>query len=131
MVLQRHISSDSEIRKSELHPSASGREDQHLHSLAYSSRYATSSIPKFELPEKSVEPRVAYQLVHDELELDGRPAMNCASFGKWCIVWENSWDMMLMQNMIWLIWTVHTWMEPEADQLITESANKNLADQDE
>ncbi|KAG0334458.1 hypothetical protein BG000_008311 [Podila horticola] len=58
------------------------------------------------MPEKSVEAQAAYQLIHDELELDGRPAMNLASF-------------------------VHTWMEPEADKLIMENLNKNLSDQDE
>ena len=80
-MLQKHISSDALVRDSELLPAASGRQDQHLHSLAYSSRYSVEQIPKFELPNKSCEPAVAYQLVHDELELDGRPAMNCASFG--------------------------------------------------
>ncbi|KAI9496015.1 pyridoxal phosphate-dependent transferase [Zychaea mexicana] len=105
-MLQKHISSESKIRNEVLNPSASGRDDQHLHSLAYSSRYATADIPKFELPEGSCEPVVAYQLVHDELELDGRPTMNCASF-------------------------VHTWMEPEADKLIMENISKNLSDQDE
>ncbi|KAI8148158.1 glutamate decarboxylase [Fennellomyces sp. T-0311] len=105
-MLQKHISSQAAIREHELDPSGTGRQDQHLHSLAYSSRYATSDIPKYELPDKSCEPVVAYQLVHDELELDGRPAMNCASF-------------------------VHTWMEPEADKLIMENISKNLSDQDE
>lgn len=77
-MLQKHISSDGDV----LNTSSTGRDDQHLHSLAYSSRYATQNIAKFEMLEESVDPRVAYQLIHDELELDGTPAMNCASFGK-------------------------------------------------
>jgi glutamate decarboxylase len=48
----------------------------------------------------------AYQLVHDELNLDGNPALNLASF-------------------------VTSWMEPQADRLATETLNKNLIDQDE
>src|SRR5580704_3831915 len=48
----------------------------------------------------------AYQLVHDELNLDGNPALNLASF-------------------------VTSWMEPQADKLATETLNKNLIDQDE
>jgi glutamate decarboxylase len=48
----------------------------------------------------------AYRLVADELNLDGNPALNLASF-------------------------VTTWMEPEADRLGAETANRNLIDQQE
>jgi glutamate decarboxylase len=48
----------------------------------------------------------AYQLIHDELNLDGNPALNLASF-------------------------VTTWMEPQADKLIMESIDKNFVDNDE
>jgi glutamate decarboxylase len=50
--------------------------------------------------------RAAYQLIHDELNLDGNPALNLASF-------------------------VTTWMEPEAQALATETLNRNFVDQDE
>ena len=50
--------------------------------------------------------RAAYQLIADELNLDGNPALNLASF-------------------------VTTWMEPEAQQLATETLNRNFVDQDE
>lgn len=50
--------------------------------------------------------QAAYQLIHDELNLDGNPALNLASF-------------------------VTTWMEPEADKLIMESVDKNYVDNDE
>jgi glutamate decarboxylase len=50
--------------------------------------------------------RAAYQIIHDELNLDGNPALNLASF-------------------------VTTWMEPEADMLIMESIGKNYIDNDE
>jgi hypothetical protein len=48
----------------------------------------------------------AYQLIHDELTLDGSPLLNLASF-------------------------VHTWMPPQADKLMVETMSKNLIDQDE
>jgi glutamate decarboxylase len=49
---------------------------------------------------------VAYRIIHDELNLDGNPALNLATF-------------------------VTTWMEPEADRLVAENFNKNYIDQDE
>ncbi len=48
----------------------------------------------------------AYQIIHDELALDGSPLLNLASF-------------------------VHTWMPPPADKLMQENISKNLIDQDE
>ena len=72
----------------------------------YGSRYFTESIPKYIMPEDGMPARAAYQLIHDELNLDGNPALNLASF-------------------------VTTWMEPEADRLIMESMDKNFVDNDE
>lgn len=48
----------------------------------------------------------AYQIVKDELMLDGNPRLNLASF-------------------------VTTWMEEECDKLIMGSINKNYVDMDE
>jgi glutamate decarboxylase len=73
---------------------------------AYGSRYFETSIPKYEMPEEGMPPQSAYQLIHDELNLDGNPALNLASF-------------------------VTTWMEPEANKLIMESIDKNYVDNDE
>jgi glutamate decarboxylase len=74
---------------------------------AYSARYLPKAIekgiPKYEFPKDGMSPRAAYQLVHDELSLDGNPFLNLASF-------------------------VNTWMEPEADKLIMENINKNIID---
>lgn len=74
---------------------------------AFSARYLSQAIekgiPKYEFPEEGMSPRAAYQLVHDELSLDGNPFLNLASF-------------------------VTTWMEPEADKLIMENINKNIID---
>jgi glutamate decarboxylase len=63
-------------------------------------------VPRSRLGERPVEPRAAYQLVHDELLLDGNARLNLATF-------------------------VTTWMEPEARQLIAECLDKNLVDKDE
>jgi len=71
---------------------------------AYTSRYCTLPVPKYELSETGMRPDCAYQLVHDEMNLDGNPSLNLASF-------------------------VTTWMEPQATQLIVENIHKNFADQ--
>ena len=75
-------------------------------SSAYGTRYMSSPVPKYELPEEEMPAHVAYQLIRDELNLDGNPALNLATF-------------------------VTTWMEPEADKLMVESLGKNYIDQDE
>jgi glutamate decarboxylase len=51
-----------------------------------------------------MRPDCAYQLVHDEMNLDGNPALNLASFET-------------------------TWMEPQATQLVIENIHKKFADQ--
>ncbi|UIJ33917.1 glutamate decarboxylase [Allobranchiibius sp. GilTou73] len=58
------------------------------------------------LSQHPVPPEVAYQLVHDELLLDGSARLNLATF-------------------------VTTWMEPQAHQLMAESVDKNMIDKDE
>ncbi|MFG2043420.1 glutamate decarboxylase [Dactylosporangium sp. NPDC048998] len=63
-------------------------------------------IPRDRLPGGELDPQVAYQVVHDELLLDGNPRLNLATF-------------------------VTTWMEPEATRLVSESLDKNLVDRDE
>src|SRR5580658_5796830 len=72
----------------------------------YAARGLTHPVPRFELPATSMDPRVAYQLIHDELALDANPALNLATF-------------------------VTTYMDPEADRLFAESLNKNAIDWDE
>jgi len=79
-------------------------EDRDSHELTYGSRYASEPVPKCEMPEKGMPANVAYQIIHDELNLDGSPTLNLASF-------------------------VTTWMEPEADKLMAETLNKNYIDQ--
>ena len=72
----------------------------------YARRGMTQAIPRFELPDDGMDPEVAYQLIHDELALDGNPILNLATF-------------------------VTTWMDDYADRLLLETANKNAIDWDE
>lgn len=76
-MLQKHVNPDN-----------ISEEKRDLQSMAYSSRYAVQEIPKYKLPKSSTEAKVAYQLIHDELELDGRPSMNLASFGMLHVIRE-------------------------------------------
>ncbi|MGZ4934013.1 MAG: glutamate decarboxylase [Halobacteriota archaeon] len=76
------------------------------YTTAYGCRYFCEPVPKYVMPEDGMPAQAAYQLIHDELNLDGNPALNLASF-------------------------VTTWMEPEVNQLIAESLDKNYVDNDE
>lgn len=77
-----------------------------VHSPTYAGRYFDTPVPKLALPDGGMPAEAAYQLVHDELNLDGNPVLNLASF-------------------------VTSWMEPEADRLALDTINKNLIDEDE
>ena len=66
----------------------------------------TGTIPRHELPDGELPPDVAYQIVHDELMLDGNARLNVATF-------------------------VTTWMEPQAEKLMAECFDKNMIDKDE
>ncbi len=75
-------------------------------SPTYAGRSFSHDVPKYRLPAAGMPAEAAYQLVHDELNLDGNPTLNLASF-------------------------VTSWMEPQADRLAVETLAKNLIDQDE
>jgi len=79
--------------------------DGSIHST-FASRYVQESLPRFQMPERSIPKDAAYQIISDELMLDGNPRLNLASF-------------------------VTTWMEPECDKLIMQAINKNYVDMDE
>ncbi|KAF2314745.1 hypothetical protein GH714_033423 [Hevea brasiliensis] len=79
--------------------------DVSVHST-FASRYVRASLPRFKMPENSIPKEAAYQIINDELMLDGNPRLNLASF-------------------------VTTWMEPECDKLMMEAINKNYVDMDE
>src|SRR6476646_7276774 len=63
-------------------------------------------IPRHELPAGEMPPDIAYQIIHDELMLDGNARLNVATF-------------------------VSTWMEPQAEKLMAECFDKNMIDKDE
>ena len=46
----------------------------------YGSVLATESTPRFEMGEDEMPARTAARFVHDELLMDGNPALNLASF---------------------------------------------------
>jgi glutamate decarboxylase len=46
----------------------------------YGSRDLCEPVPRYEMPAGQMPPRSAYQIIHDELNLDGNPALNLASF---------------------------------------------------
>lgn len=76
------------------------------YSSVYGSRFAAEDLPKEEMPEKEMPREVAYRMIKDELSLDGNPMLNLASF-------------------------VTTYMEEEAEKLMTESFSKNFIDYEE
>jgi glutamate decarboxylase len=63
-------------------------------------------IPRHRLPDGEMSPDVAYQIIHDDLMLDGNARLNLATF-------------------------VTTWMEPQAERLMAECFDKNMIDKDE
>jgi glutamate decarboxylase len=63
-------------------------------------------IPRNQLPQTELDPDTAYQIVQDELMLDGNARLNLATF-------------------------VTTWMEPQATRLMAECLDKNMIDKDE
>jgi glutamate decarboxylase len=73
---------------------------------AYARRELSRTVPKYELPNEEMSPRTAYNIIHDELMLDGNARLNLATF-------------------------VTTWMESEARQLMVETFDKNMIDKDE
>jgi len=63
-------------------------------------------VPRDRFPKRGMLPDTAYQLIHDELLLDGNSRQNVATFGT-------------------------TWMEPQAQALMAETFDKNMIDKDE
>ncbi|HUC37225.1 MAG TPA: glutamate decarboxylase [Acidimicrobiales bacterium] len=66
----------------------------------------TGTIPRNRLPRMGMAPATAFQVVHDELLLDGSARLNLATF-------------------------VTTWMDPQAELLMAQCADKNMIDKDE
>ena len=63
-------------------------------------------VPRHRLPDKEMLPETAYQIVQDEVSLDGNARFNLATF-------------------------VTTWMDEEADRIYAATFDKNMIDKDE
>jgi len=87
------------------HPKAATTPPEHL-SVQTVFTLEGNTLPRHELPEKELAPDAAYQIIHDELMLDGNARLNLATF-------------------------VGTWMEPQAERLMAECLDKNMIDKDE
>jgi len=72
----------------------------------FTSTTAALCLPRYRMPEHEQDPRVIYQLIHDELMLDGNSRQNLATF-------------------------CQTWVEPEVRKLMDECIDKNMIDKDE
>ncbi|MEO8091722.1 MAG: pyridoxal-dependent decarboxylase, partial [bacterium] len=70
---------------------------------AVAAKWLTEGVPDHKFPEAAMEPVPAMRLITEELVLDGIPERNLATF-------------------------VTTWMEPEAQQIITENLHRNFID---
>jgi glutamate decarboxylase len=84
----------------------SKEEVQNLGDQVYGTNFLPHPLPKYKFPKQELEPSAAYQLVHDELLLDGNSRQNLATF-------------------------CQTWVEPEIQKLMDECLGKNLVDRDE
>ncbi|KAK4937720.1 glutamate decarboxylase gad1 [Elasticomyces elasticus] len=112
MPLAKHVDPDSIINQ--LRSSNQQSQRHHLHAqnanstlTPYSSRYnAQDEISKFKIPRNGAPADAVHQMLKDELDLDGRPNLNLASF-------------------------VGTYMEREAEALMIENLSKNMSDADE
>jgi glutamate decarboxylase len=89
-----------------LHDASPDTEDQVAIPPQFAQPGEISTVPKLSLPDGELPPDTAYQLVHDELMLDGQARLNLATF-------------------------VTTWMEPQARTLMNECLDKNMIDKDE
>ncbi|KAF8328269.1 glutamate decarboxylase [Cantharellus anzutake] len=108
MSLSKHIDTHALFAHARDHPHRKfiSNRRREFQSNAYTNRYEIENVPKYRIPDTGVNASAAYQLIHDEVELDGSPSLNFASF-------------------------VHTWMPDEALKLVVENIAKNFSDQDE
>ena len=88
------------------HTTEPGADDELSFRPQFAQHGEIGEVPRLRLAEKGMPPRTAFQIIHDELMLDGNARLNLATF-------------------------VTTWMEPEAETLMAECASKNMIDKDE
>jgi glutamate decarboxylase len=82
-------------------------DEQHLSvNPLYVREGESTTLPKHRMPDGPMMPDTAYEIVHDELMLDGNARLNLATF-------------------------VTTWMESQVGKLMAECYDKNMIDKDE
>jgi len=79
---------------------------ENLKDDVYASSDLSVVMPKYKMPEKEHDPRHAYQVVHDELMLDGNARQNLATF-------------------------CQTWVDDYIHRIMNECIDKNMIDKDE
>src|SRR6202042_2484328 len=79
---------------------------EQIEDCVFAERDLTRPVPKYRFPQDESDAREAFQVVADELILDGNARQNLATF-------------------------CQTWEEPEALALMSLSVNKNMIDRDE
>ena len=84
----------------------SGTEAGDLTVVPRFTRAGMQEVPRTRLPDHAMLPQTAYQIVMDEVMLDGNARFNLATF-------------------------VTTWMDEEADRLYAATFDKNMVDKDE
>ena len=77
-----------------------------LDDQVFGTSFLPHPLPKYKFPKQETDPSAAYQLVHDELLLDGNSRQNVATF-------------------------CQTWVEPEVRKLMDDCIDKNMIDKDE
>lgn len=82
------------------------KKGRNVSNATYAGRYMCEAVPKHDLPAEGMPAEAAKRIILDELNLDGNPALNTASF-------------------------VTTWMEPQADELLLKTSGINFIDFDE
>jgi len=89
-----------------IHHAKRGHELTRVMRPMYARHWLLGPAPRHAIPEESMPPSTAYHLIRDELILDGSSRFNLATF-------------------------CGTWMEPEAQHLMSETVDKNMIDKDE
>jgi len=77
-----------------------------LDDQVFGTSFLPRPLPKYKVPKQETDPAAAYQLVHDELLLDGNSRQNVATF-------------------------CQTWIKPEIRKLMGECLDKNMIEKDE
>ena len=77
-----------------------------IHDDIYTGSVFSTPLPKYKIPTAENDPAQVYQIIHDELLLDGNARQNLATF-------------------------CQTWLEPQIHELMNECIGKNIVDKDE